>query len=108
MERHKMIRLLPIFSPLNSQSYSSSLISTTMVKGDIYLSKNIYAFTHICICNKTHTHTHTYTCVCCCYLVTKLCLTFLHPHPEQEYRSGLPFPSPGDLSDLGIEPMSPA
>ena len=106
MERHKMIRLLPIFSPLNSQSYSSSLISTTMVKGDIYLSKNIYAFTHICICNKTHTHT--YTCVCCCYLVTKLCLTLLQPHPQQEYRSGLPFPSPGDLSDLGIEPMSPA
>ena len=27
---------------------------------------------------------------------------------RQEYRSGLPFPSPGDLSDPGIEPMSPA
>ena len=27
--------------------------------------------------------------------------------PRQEYRSGLPFPSPGDLSDLGIEPVSP-
>ena len=26
---------------------------------------------------------------------------------RQEYRSGLPFPSPGDLPDLGIEPMSP-
>ena len=48
-----MIRRLPIFSPLNSQSYSSSLTSTNKVKGDIYLSKNIYAFTHICICNKT-------------------------------------------------------
>ena len=24
----------------------------------------------------------------------------------QEYWSGLPFPPPGDLSDLGIEPMS--
>ena len=24
--------------------------------------------------------------------------------PRQEYRSGLPFPPPGDLSDLGIEP----
>ena len=27
---------------------------------------------------------------------------------RQEYWSGLPFPPPGDLPDLGIEPMSPA
>jgi len=28
--------------------------------------------------------------------------------PRQEYWSGLLFPSPGDLRDPGIEPMSPA
>ena len=28
--------------------------------------------------------------------------------PRQEYWSGLPFPSPGDLPNLGIEPRSPA
>ena len=28
--------------------------------------------------------------------------------PRQEYWSGLPFPSPGDLLDPGIEPTSPA
>ena len=28
--------------------------------------------------------------------------------PRQEYWSGLPFPSPVDLPDPGIEPMSPA
>ena len=28
--------------------------------------------------------------------------------PRQEYLSGLPFPSLGDLSDPGIEPTSPA
>ena len=28
--------------------------------------------------------------------------------PRQEYWSGLPFPSPGDLPDSGIKPMSPA
>ena len=28
--------------------------------------------------------------------------------PRQEYWSGLPFPSPGDLTDPGIEPRSPA
>ena len=28
--------------------------------------------------------------------------------PRQEHWSGLPFPSPGDLPDQGIEPVSPA
>ena len=28
--------------------------------------------------------------------------------PRQEYLSGLPFPSPGDLLNLGINPASPA
>ena len=27
---------------------------------------------------------------------------------RQEYWSGLPFPSPGDLPDLGIKPVAPA
>ena len=27
--------------------------------------------------------------------------------PKQEYWSGLPFPSPGDLPDPGMEPTSP-
>ena len=53
-------------------------------------------------------------------LVAKLCLTLVTPWTvacqaplslgvtRQEYWSGLPFPSPGDLSDPGIEPRSPA
>ena len=28
--------------------------------------------------------------------------------PSQEYQSGLPFPSPGDFPNPGIEPRSPA
>ena len=28
--------------------------------------------------------------------------------PMQEYKSGLPFPSPGDLPNPGIKPTSPA
>ena len=28
--------------------------------------------------------------------------------PKQEYWKGLPFPSPGDIPDPGIELMSPA
>ena len=58
-----------------------------------------------------------------CCLVTPLCPTLLWPHglqparllpwksmgfPRQEYWSGLPFPSPGDLPDPGIKPESPA
>ena len=53
-------------------------------------------------------------------LVTQLCLTLATAwtvthqtppsmeFPRQEYYSGLPFPSPGDLSNLGSEPRSPA
>ena len=37
-------------------------------------------------------------------LQTTLSMKFL----RQQYRSGLPFPSPGDLPDPGIEPGSPA
>jgi len=32
----------------------------------------------------------------------------VHGFSKQEYWSGLPFPSPGDLFDPGIEPRSPA
>ena len=32
----------------------------------------------------------------------------VHGIPRPEYWSGLPFPSPGDLSDPGIEPTSPS
>ena len=53
-------------------------------------------------------------------LVAKSCLTLATPwtvtcqpplsmeFTRQEYWSGLPFPSPGDLLDQGIEPRSPA
>ena len=53
-------------------------------------------------------------------LVTQLCLTLCNPwtighqaplsmeFSRQEYWSGLPFTSPGDLPDPGMEPGSPA
>ena len=51
-------------------------------------------------------------------LVAQLCLTLCDPmdcqaplsmgFSRQEYWSGLPFPSPGDLPNSGIEPGSPA
>ena len=59
--------------------------------------------------------------MCCCWCggLALSCLTFVTPwsvahqaplsmrFPRQEYWSGLPFPSPGDLPDPGIEPFSP-
>ena len=60
-----------------------------------------------------------YLLYCCCCLVAQSCLdTFATSgtaaqqdplsieFPRQEYWSGLPFPSPGDLLNSGIEPMS--
>ena len=59
-------------------------------------------------------------CCCCCCLVAQSCLTFVTPQsvaqqallsmgfPRQEYWSGLPFPSPGDLPSPGIKFTSPA
>ena len=55
---------------------------------------------------------------CACVLVTQSCLfvslwTVACQSPlsmgyfRKEYWSGLPFPSPGDLPDLGIEPAFP-
>ena len=47
-------------------------------------------------------------------LVAQTCLTLCNPAPlsmeffRQEYWGELPFPSPGDLPDPGIEPVSPA
>ena len=58
--------------------------------------------------------------VCGGGLVTKLYLILVAPwtvasqtplsmgFPKQDYRSGLTFPSPGDLPNPGIEPTAPA
>ena len=65
---------------------------------------------------RLHFHFHIYIFAC---LVTQSCLTFYDPLDcippgfsvqvifQQEYWNGLPFPTPGDLSDPGTEPMSP-
>ena len=57
--------------------------------------------------------------VLCCCLVAKSCPTLLQPHAvayqgplsmgfsRQEYWSGLPFPSPGNLPDPGMESELP-
>ena len=77
---------------------------------------------YVCV----HIHTHTihaiYICIYMLLLLlshfsrVRLCATpwtVAYQAPSmgfsrQEYWSGLPFPSPGDLPDPGIEPGSPA
>ena len=60
----------------------------------------------------THAYAHVES-LSCVWLFATL-WTAVHQAPlsmgfsRQEYWSGLPFPSPGDLPDSGIEPMSPA
>ena len=63
---------------------------------------------------------YVYVCVCVCAWVLSHVWLFVTPwavahkgplsmeFSRQEYWSGLPFPSPGDLPDSGIKPMSPA
>ena len=69
--------------------------------------KNISSFLDICVC----------VCVCVCVSRVPLFMTpwiVAHQAPlsmefsRQEYWSRLPFPSPGDLPNPGIEPWSPA
>ena len=89
---------------------------------------HIHKHTHTYI----HTHVHSHTLICIHYvlhmcinnilthgsdvLVAKSCLTLVTPwnhqaplsmgYPNQDYWSGLPFPSPEDLPDPGIKPRS--
>ena len=67
----------------------------------------------------SHVFEDTWLTSCCC-LVDNLQPTLMTPwtiagqaplsmgFSRQEYWGGLPFPSPGDLPDPGIEPMCPA
>ena len=63
----------------------------------------------VCVCVCVCTRVHAQPCLTLCDSWTAahqapLSMAF----PRQEQWSGLPFPSPGDLPDPGIEPTSPA
>ena len=57
----------------------------------------------VCVCAQLLTHVGLFVTPWTVALQTSLSLKF----PRQAYWSGLPFPSPGDLPDPGIESMSP-
>ena len=100
----------------------------------VYVCLYVYVQKRQCVCNAGVYHMFisvylcmymaVYTCMCVCVyvcvLVAQSCWLFVtswtvaHQTPlsvdfsRQEYWSGLLFPSPGDLPDLGIEPGFPA
>ena len=99
--------------PLQSLTIAT-LLSVFMLltaPGTLYKWKHIHS---VLFCFLKHSHESESE-------VAQLCPTLCHPvdciahqappsmgFPRQEYCNGLPFPSPGDLPHLGIEPRSPA
>ena len=87
---------------------------------DIYVCIYIYVCVYIyyiCVC--VCIYVYIYICIYIVKLLSHVCLlvtpwTVAHQAPpsmefsRQEYWSGLPFPSPGDLPDPGVKPGSPA
>ena len=73
---------------------------------------NIYFFSCMLFINSyTHFGGGGLAAKSCPTLATSLtvaCQSLSMGFSRQEYWSGLPFPSPGDLPNLGIEPGSPA
>ena len=86
----------------------------------VYIYIYVYMCIYIYIYIYTYTHTQLFILYWLVCLVAKSCLTLVTPwtvarqaplsmgFSRQAYWSGLPFPSPGDLPDPGIEPRSPA
>ena len=88
----------------------------------LYVYVYMYMHVYMCIC------VYMYICICMCICIYICCATkslqlcpffaalwtVAHQAPlsmefsRQEYWSGLPYPSPGDLLNPGIEPWSPA
>ena len=80
-----------------------------------------YIYSHICICRNINHMNHLWTTYMCIIYSLSSVQLFLWPHGpyparllypwgflRQEYWSGLPFPSPGELPNPGIKPRSPA
>ena len=69
----------------------------------IYVVDGVSGLTKSCSCSVTQL-----SLILCNPMDCNLPGSFIHGISRQQYWSGLPFPSPGDLPNLGIEPASPA
>ena len=69
---------------------------------------------YLCVCTHAYVCVHVYLCVCTlsCVPLSGAPWTVVHQAPlsmefsRQENWNGLPFPSPGDLPNPGIEPVT--
>ena len=86
------------------------LICISLITNDVYIYIYFLAYwLCVCVCGWVCVcaHTHALSCPTLCDPID-----YTPPAPlsmgfsKQEYWSGLPFPSPGDLSDRGMEPTS--
>ena len=85
-----------------------------------HVHKSVFLYPPTCVCVYMYMHVCLCVHVSVVVIVMKSYLTLVTPQtvarqaplstgfPRQEYWSGLPFPSPGNLPDLGIERASPA
>ena len=76
---------------------------------DIYISNGMHVCVRVCVCVCVRVHMHA-TLSCVWLFATSWTVACQAPlsmgFPRLEYWGGLPFPTPGDLPDPGIEPTS--
>ena len=102
-----LLKILPFLNCMSLLNFHRLI--DQQLHGFISSFSILYFYLYLCVCVPVP--------VCS---VTQSCLTLqnsldcsppgssVHVFPRQEYQSGLPFPSPGDLPDPGIEPRSSA
>jgi len=108
-----ILKLLRLSCPYKYCSFLDQLPNQTFCDdGQSSLStlSNKIATNHTVICRTSYLNSHYHICAQSCLT---LCEHMNCSSPGSFvhgifYRSGLPFPPPGDLPDPGIEPMSPA
>ena len=92
---------------LSVPEFCNTTFCSSLFKTDHYFGKSLQkisrAYCNSCACGGLLAK----SCLTLVTLWTVACQAPLSTgFPRQEYRSGLPFPSPGEVPNPGIEPMS--
>ena len=92
-------------APVTRLFFPSSLFHAfiTVIWSTFKIHTESEHLTPVCTC-VYQSLSHAWLLVACTLWPTRLLCPW---DSRQEYRSGLPFPSPGDFPDPGIEPLSP-